>query len=155
MSTVGRLRFVVLATAAVVVPVAIARHRARQRLAESDVALRMGGLVGRGTVLSATDTGRTDHDRRHEIELQLDVFVPRFRRFVTSTVVWATADQLGRLEPGRAVPVTADPDEPGRVVVAFDMDEPRSIEGLGPVAGGPGGEVSSRRKRRAGRDTDH
>jgi hypothetical protein len=148
MSTVGRLRFLVLGTAAVVIPVALARRRARQRLSESDVALRMAGLVGRGTVLAASDTGRTDPDGRHEIELQLDVFVPRFRRFVSSTVVWATSDQIGRLAPGMAIPITADADEPGRVVVAFDMDEPQSIEGLGPVAGGPGGPPKPRRRRK-------
>jgi hypothetical protein len=153
MSAVGRLRFVVVAAAAVVIPVAIARRRARQRLAAEDTALRMGGLVGRGTVLSSTRTGHTDGRGRHEIELQLDVFVPRFRRFVTSTVVWATSDQLPRLEPGKAVPITADPDEPGRVVVSFDMDEPRSIAGLGPIAGGPGGP-KVRTARRVEPDSD-
>ena len=147
MSAVGRLRFVAVATAAVVIPVALARRRARQRLAAEDTALRMGGLVGRGTVLSSTRTGETDRDGRHEVVLQLDVFVPRFRRFVTSSVVWAMTEQLGRLEPGKAVPITADPDEPGRVVVAFDMDQPASIEGLGPVAGGPGGPPKPIRKR--------
>jgi hypothetical protein len=144
---------IAVATAAVVIPVALARRRARQRLAAEDTALRMGGLVGRGTVLSSTRTGRTDRDGREEIELQLDVFVPRFRRFVSSTVVWATTEQLGRLEPGKAVPITADPAEPGRVVVAFDMDEPLPITGLGPIAGGPGGP-RVRTARRAGRETD-
>jgi hypothetical protein len=153
MSAVGRLRFIAVATAAVVIPVALARRRARQRLAAEDTALRMGGLVGRGTVLSSTRTGRADGDGRLEVELQLDVFVPRFRRFVSSTVVWATPDQLGRLEPGKAVPITADADEPGRVVVAFDMDEPQSIAGLAPIAGGPGGP-KVRTARGAGRDSD-
>ena len=153
MSAVGRLRFVAVATPAVVIPVALARRRARQRLAAEETALRMGGLLGRGTVLSSSRTGQTDHDGRHEVELQLDVFVPRFRRFVSSTVVWATPEQLGRLEPGKAVPITADPDEPGRVVVAFDMDEPQSIAGLGPIAGGPGG-AKVRTSRRVGPDSD-
>ena len=148
MSAVGRLRFIAVATAAVVIPVAIARRRARQRLAAEDAALRMGGLVGRGTVLSSTRTGQTDRDGRHEVVLQLDVFVPRFRRFVSSTVAWVTTAQLDRLEVGKAVPVTADPIDPGHVVVAFDMDDPASIEGLGAVAGGPGGPPMRVRKRK-------
>ena len=69
MSAVGRLRFIAVATAAVVIPVALARRRARQRLAAEDTALRMGGLVGRGTVLSSTRTGRADGDGRLEVEI--------------------------------------------------------------------------------------
>jgi hypothetical protein len=149
MSLAGRARFVLIAAAAIVVPVAVARSRARRRLAEADEELRMSGLVGRGTVLAARQTGRTDGDGRHEVELQLDVFVPRFRRFVSSTVAWVSGAQLDRLEVGKAVPITADPDDPGHVVVAFDMDDPLPDTGLGPVAGGPGGPPKPIRKRRA------
>ncbi len=148
MSMAGRARFLLIAAAAIVVPVAVARSRARRRLAEADEELRMSGLVGRGTVLAARQTGRTDGEGRHEVELQLDVFVPRFRRFVSSTVAWVTTAQLDRLEVGKAVPITADPNDPGHVVVAFDMDDPAPIEGLGPVAGGPGGPPKPVRKRK-------
>jgi hypothetical protein len=147
MSVIGRARWIAVGAAAVIVPVAVARHRARRRLAEAEAEIRMRGLVGRGTVLAARQTGRTDADGRHEVELQLDVFVPRFRRFVSSTVAWVTTAQLDRLDVGKAVPVTADPDDPGHVVVSFDMDDPVTIEGLGPVAGGPGGEAKPVRKR--------
>jgi hypothetical protein len=139
MSVIGRARWIAVGAAAVIVPVAVARHRARRRLAEAEAEIRMRGLVGRGTVLAARKTGRTDADGRHEVELQLDVFVPRFRRFVSSTVAWVTTAQLDRLDVGKAVPVTADPDDPGHVVVSFDMDDPVPDTGLGPIAGGPGG----------------
>jgi hypothetical protein len=155
MSMLGRARWLVIGAAAVVVPVAVARSRARRRLAEAEDEIRMRGLVGRGAVLAARRTGRTDSDGRHEVELQLDVFVPRFRRFVSSTVAWVTTAQLDRLDVGKAVPITADPSDPGHVVVSFDMDEPRSIEGLGPVAGGPGGPpkpIRSRRRPEPGSD---
>jgi hypothetical protein len=148
MSMIGRARWVLIGAAAVIVPVAVARSRARRRLAEVEDEIRMSGLVGRGTVLAARQTGRTDRDGLHEVELQLDVFVPRFRRFVSSTVAWVTTAQLDRLEVGKAVPITADPSDPGHVVVSFDMDDARSIEGLGPVAGGPGGPPKPLRKRR-------
>lgn len=141
MSLLGRARFVAFAAIAIVVPVAVARSRARRRLAEAEAEIRMSGLVGRGTVLAARQTGRSDGEGRHEVELQLDVYVPQFRRFVSSTVAWVTTAQLDRLAVGKAVPITADPADPGHVVVAFDMDDPVSIEGLGPVAGGPGGPV--------------
>ena len=108
----------------------------------------MSGLVGRGTVLASRQTGRTDDDGRHEVELQLDVFVPRYRRFVSSTVAWVTTAQLDRLEVGKAVPITADPEDPGHVVVSFDMDDPVADTGLGPFAGGPGGPPKPVRKRK-------
>ena len=155
MSVLGRARWIAIGAAAVIVPMAVARRRARQRLAEAEAEIRMSGLVGRGTVLAARQTGRTDRDGRHEVELQLDVFVPRFRRFVSSTVAWVTSAQLERLEVGKAIPITADPDEPGHVVVAFDMDDPLQDTGLGPVAGGPGGPPKPVRKRtRAALDSD-
>jgi hypothetical protein len=148
MSMIGRARWIAIGAAAVIVPMAVARSRARRRLAEAEAEIRMQGLVGRGTVLASRQTGRTDADGLHEVELQLDVYVPRFRRFVSSTVAWVTTAQLDRLEVGKAVPITADPDDPGHVVVAFDMDTPVSIEGLGPVAGGPGGPPKPVRKRK-------
>ena len=155
MSVIGRARWVLVGAAAVVLPVAVARARARRRLAAVEDEIRMSGLMGRGTVLAARRTGRTDGRGRHEVELQLDVFVPRFRRFVSSTIAWVTSAQLDRLEVGKAVPITADAGEPGHVIVAFDMDEPVPDTGLGAVAGGPGGPPKPlRRRRTAGRDSD-
>jgi hypothetical protein len=148
MSMIGRARWVLIGAAAVIVPVAVARSRARRRLAEAEAEIRMSGLVGRGTVLASRQTGRTDADGRHEVELQLDVYVPRYRRFVSSTVAWVTTPQLDRLEVGKAVPITADADDPGHVVVAFDMDDPLPDTGLGAVAGGPGGPPKPVRKRK-------
>lgn len=148
MSVIGRARWIAIGAAAVIVPVAVARHRARRRLADVEDEIRKRGLLGRGTVLAAHQTGRTDSEGRHEVELQLDVFVPRFRRFVSSTVAWVTTAQLDRLEVGKAVPITADPADPGHVVVAFDMDDPLPDTGLGPIAGGPGGPPKPLRKRR-------
>jgi hypothetical protein len=147
MSVLSRARFVAIAAAAIIVPVAVARSRARRRLADAAAEIRMSGLVGRGTVLAARQTGRTDGQGLHEVELQLDVYVPRFRRFVSSTVAWVTTAQLDRLEVGKAVPITADADDPGHVIVAFDMDDPVPDTGFGPVAGGPGGPAKPLRKR--------
>jgi hypothetical protein len=136
MSVLSRARFVVIAAAAIIVPVAVARSRARRRLADAEAEIRMSGLVGRGTVLAARQTGRTDGGGLHEVELQLDVYVPRFRRFVSSTVAWVTTAQLDRLEVGKAVPITAD------------ADDPVPDTGFGLVAGGPGGPAKPLRKRR-------
>ena len=49
---------------------------------------------------------------------------------------WMRTDEAERLRPGNAVPVAAEHKDPGHVVLALDMDELRSIAGLGPIAGG-------------------
>jgi len=104
-----------------------------------DARIRREGYTGRGTVVSVRETGRIDRERR-EVDLALDVYLGRSRTFRAELRPWVTASELDRLRPGLAVPVAADHAEPGHVVLAFDMDEPVSIGGLGPVAGGPGGE---------------
>jgi hypothetical protein len=115
------------------------RRAARGRPDDADDdRIRRDGYPGRGTVISVRPTGRTDRDHR-EVEVALDVFLGRSRTFRVEVRPWITGPQLARLEPGRAVPVAADHDEPGHVVLAFDMDDTVSIAGLGPVAGGPGG----------------
>jgi hypothetical protein len=43
----------------------------------------------------------------------------------------------------------------GHVVLAFDMDRPVSIAGLGPVAGGPGGPKVARRADDGSGSTEH
>jgi hypothetical protein len=103
-----------------------------------DDRIRHDGFPGRGTVVERRPTGRTHRDRS-EVELVLDVYLGRSRTFRVTIRPWVTAAEIARLEPGRAVPVAADHAEPGHVVLALDMDEARSIAGLGPVAGGPGG----------------
>ncbi len=100
--------------------------------------IRREGYPGRGTVISVRETGRADRDRR-EVELSLDVYLGRSRTFRVELRPWVTPAEHQRLRPGLAVPVAADHDEPGHVVLAFDMDAPVSIAGLGPVAGGAGG----------------
>ena len=104
-----------------------------------DDQIRREGYPGRGTVISVQPTGRSDREHR-EVDLVLDVYLGRSRTFRVGLRPWVTAAELTRLEPGQAVPVAADHDEPGHVVLAFDMDVPVSIAGLGPIAGGPGGE---------------
>ena len=106
--------------------------------AAGDARIRREGYPGRGTVVSIRETGKADGGRR-EVELALDVYLGRSRTFRAELRPWVTASELDRLRPGLAVPVAADHAEPGHVVLAFDMDEPNSIAGLGPVAGGPGG----------------
>jgi hypothetical protein len=105
--------------------------------------IRREGYPGRGTVVAILPTGRTRLGR-HEIDLTLDVYLGRSRTFRVAIRPWVCDAELARLVPGQAVPIAADHAEPGHVVLAFDMDEVRLIEGLGPVAGGPGGPVSPR-----------
>ena len=103
-----------------------------------DARIRMEGFPGRGTVVAVRPTGRSVRGR-HEIDLTLDVYLGRSRTFRVAIRPSVSDGELARLVPGQAVPVAADHAEPGHVVLAFDMDEIRSIAGLGPVAGGPGG----------------
>jgi hypothetical protein len=105
-----------------------------------DARIRLEGYPGRGTVVAVRPTGRRRSQRR-EIDLTLDVYLGRSRTFRVVIRPWVLDAELARLQPGQAVPVAADHAEPGHVVLAFDMDEVRSIEGLGRVAGGPGGPV--------------
>jgi len=105
-----------------------------------DARIRREGYPGRGTVVSVRETGRSDRERR-EVELALDVYLGRSRTFRAELRPWVTPAELGRLVPGQAVPVAGDHDEPGHVVLAFDLDavDSRAVAGLGPFAGGPGG----------------
>lgn len=106
-----------------------------------DARIRHEGYPGRGTVVAVQPTGRTDRGS-HEIDLTLDVYLGHPRTFRVAIRPWVSDAELTRLVPGQAVPIAADHAEPGHVVLAFDMDEVRSIEGLGPVAGGPGGPLN-------------
>jgi hypothetical protein len=105
-----------------------------------DARIRREGYPGRGTVVGVAPTGRARRDRR-EIDLTLDVYLGRSRTFRVSIRPWVTAAEIDRLRPGAAVPVAADHDEPGHVVLMFDALEvdPAAIAGLGPFAGGRGG----------------
>jgi hypothetical protein len=111
----------------------------------NEARIRLEGFPGRATVVAIRPTGRLRGDRR-EIDLTLDVYLGRSRTFRVAIRPWVLDAEMARLQPGRAVPVAADHAEPGHVVLALDMDEVRSIAGLGPVAGGPGGPVSPPRR---------
>jgi hypothetical protein len=119
----------------------------------NDERIRRDGYPGRGTVVAVEPTGRTARGR-HEVDLTLDVYLGRSRTFRVAIRPWVLDAELARLRPGQAVPVAADHAEPGHVVLAFDMDEVRSIAGLGPVAGGPGGPIV-RPDSRDEREADH
>jgi len=93
-----------------------------------------------GTVVAVRPTGRTRRGRR-EVDLTLDVYLGRSRTFRVAIRPWVLDAEFARMQPGQAIPVAADHAEPGHVVLAFDMDEVRSIAGLGPFAGGPGGPI--------------
>ena len=90
--------------------------------------------------MTVRETGRTRESRR-EVELTLDVYLGRSRTFRSEIRALVSDAELARLRPGQAVPVAADHDEPGHVVLAFDLDavDPLAVAGLGPFAGGPGG----------------
>jgi hypothetical protein len=105
-----------------------------------DARIRREGHPGRGTVVGVEPTGRTRRDRR-EVDLTLHVYLGRSRTFRVTIQPWVTVAELDRLRPGTAVPVAADHDEPGHVVLMLDASEvdPAVIAGLGPFAGGRGG----------------
>lgn len=117
-----------------------------------DDRIRREGHPGRGTVVAVSDTGRRRHDERVEVDLELDVYLGRSRAFRVEIRPWVTPAERRKLIVGRAVPVAADPADPGHVVLAFEWDEPVSIDGLGPVAGGPGGPPIRRRRPEPGDD---
>jgi hypothetical protein len=150
------------AVAIVVAIVALLALRGRGRstdLARQEDAIRRDGILGRGIVLAASPTGRHRGDR-DEIDLRLEVQLPMRRRFEVRRRDWLDADERGRLAVGAAIPVAADPNEPGHVVLVLDIPEvdPAAIAGLGPVAGGPGGPPRGDRPirpTREERDTDH
>ena len=102
--------------------------------------IRREGYPGRGTVVSVEPTGRVRSDRQ-EVDLTLDVYLGRSRTFRVSILPWVAPADMARLQPGAAVPVAADHQEPGHVVLMLDATvvDPSAITGLGPFAGGPGG----------------
>jgi hypothetical protein len=105
-----------------------------------DARIRREGYPGRGTVLGVEPTGRTRRDRR-EVDLTLEVYLGRSRTFRVTIHPWVTPAELDRLRLGAAVPVAADHDEPGHVVLmldAFEVD-PAAIAALGPFGAGRGG----------------
>lgn len=153
-----------LAAAAIVVVglgalLALRRRGRSTDLARQEDAIRRDGILGRGIVLAASATGRRRGDR-DEIDVRLEVQLPMRRRFEVRRRDWLDADERGRLAVGAAIPVAADPNEPGHVVLVLDIPEvdPAAIAGLGPVAGGHGGPPRGDRPirpTRDERDTDH
>jgi hypothetical protein len=113
-------------------------RRVKRALAE-DV-IRRSGILGRGTVVGATPTGRRRGDLL-ELDLTLDVQLPSRRRFEARRRDWLTQAERERIVLGHPIVVAADPAEPGHVVPVFDIPDvdPAAIAGLGRVAGGPGG----------------
>jgi hypothetical protein len=113
------------------------------RQAAADAAIRLTGLLGRGTIQTVRDTGRFD-GRRHAVSLEVEVLLPRRRRFVTTIAAWVGEPDRARLRPGATIPVVANRLQPGQVVLDLEQfvvnDE--AIAALGPIAGGPGGPVS-------------
>jgi hypothetical protein len=133
---------VAVGTAAILVAMLVMRTRRQSGSdADDERRIRMDGLVGRATVLDMRYTGhRRGSDR--EAELRLEVLLPRRRRFTIERNDWLDLEGQKRVRIGQSIPVAADQAQPGHVVLALDMDEVRSIAGLGPVAGGPGGPLS-------------
>jgi hypothetical protein len=123
------------------------QHRLKAFDAAQQV-IRDDGLIGRGTILGIkpgpwhTVGGRGP--RRREVEIELEVHLPRHQRFTTVAREWLNAATLATLRVGDPVPIAADPAEPGHVVLALDhsLVDPAAIAALGPIAGGPGGPVS-------------
>jgi hypothetical protein len=129
---VSSIAGVVLAT------VALRAARAGADGAESRI--REHGLLGRATVLTARPTGRARGERT-EMQLTLEVELPGRRRFTITRQDWLDERRRAQIVVGRAIPIAADPAEPGHVVLALENSDvnPAAIAGLGPFAGGPGG----------------
>jgi hypothetical protein len=129
------------ATAVVGAALAILALRAARRPADADAArIRSDGILGRGTVLRLTPTGRR-RGATAEVELDLEVQLPMRRRFEVRVRDWLEPDARRSVVVGGSVVVAADPAEPGHVVLVLDIPEvdAAAIAGLGPIAGGPGG----------------
>ena len=122
-------------------------RRGRVAADSDDARIRREGFLGRGTIVRVEPTGQDD-EARQEVDLTLDVYLGRSRTFRVEIRPWVTDAELARLQVGAAVPVAADHDEPGHVVLMLDAFEadPAVIAALGPFAGGPGGPRSSDRE---------
>jgi hypothetical protein len=129
------------ATAIAVVMVVIRMRSQTRTGAAAERRIRMDGLVGRATVLDLRYTGQRRGVER-EAELRLEVLLPRRRRFTVERRDWFDLEAQKRVGIGQSIPIAADPATPGHVVLALDMDDVRSIAGLGPFAGGRGGPKS-------------
>jgi hypothetical protein len=115
-----------------------------------DDRIRREGIVGRASVIGMSGSGRKRNDR-FETELRVEVLLPRRRRFETTIHDWLTAAERKRVGIGQSVPIAADPEQPGHVVLLLEADavDPKAIAALGPIAGGPGGpklEASDERR---------
>ena len=133
--------------------VALGGARRAAELAIQEDAIRRNGILGRGVVLAAAPTGRHRGDR-DEIDVRLEVQLPMRRRFEVRRRDWLDPLERELVVVGGAIPVAADPDEPGHVVLVLDIPhvDPAAIAGLGPVAGGPGGPRRGDRPVRPTRD---
>ena len=89
----------------------------------------------------AAEPRRTGPDGRVETQLRLDVALSRHRRFTTEIVARLDASERDRVRVGVVVPIAADLQELGHVVLDLEQmavnDE--AVTALGPIAGGPGG----------------
>lgn len=143
---------IVLAVVGLVLAARAVRRRGAPDALEEE-AIRRDGILGRGIVLAASPTGRRRRDR-DEVDVRLEVQLPMRRRFEVRRRDWLAPAERERLAVGGPIPVAADPDEPGHVVLVLDLPDvdPAAIAGLGPVAGGPGGPPRGDRPVRPTRD---
>jgi hypothetical protein len=105
-----------------------------------DARIRREGHVGRAIVI-AVEPLRTVADGRVETRIRLDVLLPRHRRFSADIVDRLDAAARERVRVGAVVPVAADLQELGHVVLDFDQlaVNEEALAALGPIAGGRGG----------------
>ena len=120
--------------------VAIGRNRRGRALAADEDRIRHDGILGRAIVVAATSTGER-RGEREEVELALDVQLPMRRRFQIRRTDWLDARERAMVVVGRPIVVAGDQSEPGHIVPVFDIPniDQEAIDGLGPIAGGPGG----------------
>ena len=120
--------------------VALARSRRGTALDADENRIRHDGILGRAIVVAARSTGQR-RGGREEVELALDVQLPMRRRFQIRRTDWLDARERAMVVVGRPIVVAGDQSEPGHIVPVFDIADvdQAAIDGLGPIAGGPGG----------------
>jgi hypothetical protein len=120
-------------------------NRSRATTDRDEARIRREGYPGRGTVVSVVPTGRARRNR-HEIDLTLDVYLGRSRTFRVSIRPWVSPADMARLQPGAAVPVAADHEEPGHVVLMLDATVVDPDHRAGAVRWWPGWSAAARQE---------
>lgn len=105
--------------------------RARAKAKESD-RLQAVGLAGTATIMGITQTG-TYLNEQPQLELDLSISVPGRQPYQASHRAFVPLILLARVQPGGALPVKVDPQDPSNFVI--DWQGGSAMPGMGAVPG--------------------